>query len=170
MSYCYQHLTATMIEIKQIQLHQIEEVKRLIIAVCNEMWQVPEEVIRRYDAMTDLDDVRSHYFDNSTFLVAIADGRVVGSGAIRRLNDDICELKRMWFLKDYRGQGLATKMTQILLNFARKRSYKKIRLDISDAQNKHKPLSSISDSASISSSDTTRVPVLCSWRKCSKKE
>lgn len=120
-----------MIEIKQVQLHQIEEVKRLLIAVCNEIWQVPEEVIRRYDAMTDLDDVRSHYF---TFLVAIADGRVVGSGAIRRLNDDICELKRMWFLKNYRGQGLATKMTQILLNFARQTSYKKIRLDITDDQ------------------------------------
>lgn len=123
-----------MIEIKQIQLHQIAEVKRIIIAVCNEIWQVPEEVIRRYDAMADLDDVRSHYFDNGTFLVAIADGRVVGSGAIRRLNDDICELKRMWFLKDYRGQGLATKMTQILLDFARKTTYKKIRLDITDAQ------------------------------------
>ena len=124
-----------MIEIKQIQLHQIAEIKRIIIAVCNEIWQVPEEVIRRYDAMTDLDDVRSHYYENNgTFLVAIADGRVIGSGAIRRLNDDICELKRMWFLKDYRGQGLATKMTQILLDFARKTSYKQVRLDIADQQ------------------------------------
>lgn len=124
-----------MIEIKQIQLHQIEAVKRVIIVVCNEIWQVPEEVIRRYDAMIDLDDVRSHYFEkNGTFLVAIANGRVIGSGAIRRLNDDICELKRMWFLKDYRGQGLATKMTQILLDFARKTSYKQVRLDIADAQ------------------------------------
>jgi putative acetyltransferase len=124
-----------MIEIKQIQLHQIEEVKCIIIAVCNEIWQLPEEVIKRYDAMTDLDDVRSHYFENNgTFLVAIANGKIVGSGAIRRLNNDICELKRMWFLKDYRGQGLATKMAQILLNFARKTSYKQVRLDIVDAQ------------------------------------
>jgi putative acetyltransferase len=124
-----------MIEIKPIQSHQIEEVKRVIIAVCNEIWQLPEEVIRHYDAMSDLDDVQSHYFDNKgTFLVLIDEGRVVGSGAIRRLSDDICELKRMWFLKDYRGRGLGTKMAQMLLYFARITDYKKVRLDTTDAQ------------------------------------
>ncbi len=124
-----------MIEIKPIQSHQIEEVKRVIIAVCNEIWQLPEEVIRHYDAMSDLDDVQSHYFDNKgTFLVLIDEERVVGSGAIRRLSDDICELKRMWFLKDYRGRGLGTKMAQMLLDFARITDYKKVRLDTIDEQ------------------------------------
>jgi putative acetyltransferase len=124
-----------MIEIKPIQSHQVEEVKRVIIAVCNEIWQLPEEVIRHYDAMSDLDDVQSHYFDNKgTFLVLIDEERVVGSGAIRRLSDDICELKRMWFLKDYRGRGLGTKMAQMLLDFARITDYKKVRLDTIDEQ------------------------------------
>ena len=124
-----------MIEIKTIKSHQIEEVKRVIIAVCNEIWQLPEEVIRHYDAMSDLDDVQSHYFDNKgTFLVLIDEGRVVGSGAIRHLSDDICELKRMWFLKDYRGRGLGTKMAHILLDFARITDYKKVRIDMIDEQ------------------------------------
>jgi putative acetyltransferase len=124
-----------MIEIKPIQLHQVEEVKQIIFAVCHEIWQVTEEEIRRYDAMSDIDDVQSHYFDNSgTFLVLIDDGRVVGSGAIRRLNNDICELKRMWLIKDYRGRGLGTKMTQMLLYFAQKTGYKKVRLDLLDEQ------------------------------------
>jgi putative acetyltransferase len=124
-----------MIEIKPLQLHQVAEVKRVIVAVCNEIWQVPEEVIRRYDAMSDIDDVQSHYFDNNgTFLVLIDDGRVVGCGAIRRLNDDICELKRMWFLKDYRGRGWGTKMAQMLLDFAMITGYLKVRLDTTDEQ------------------------------------
>ena len=124
-----------MIEIKTIKSHQIEEVKRVIIAVCNEIWQLPEEVIKHYDAMSDLDDVQSHYFDNKgTFLVLIDEERVVGSGAIRRLSDDICELKRMWFLEDYRGRGLGTKMAQMLLDFARITDYKKVRLDTIDEQ------------------------------------
>ena len=124
-----------MIEIKPLQLHQVAEVKRVILAVCNEIWQVPEEVIRRYDAMSDIDDVQSHYFDNNgTFLVLSDDGRVVGCGAIRRLKDDICELKRMWFLKDYRGRGLGTRITQMLLDFARITGYKKVRLDTTDEQ------------------------------------
>lgn len=122
-----------MIEIKPIQSHQVEEVKRVIVAVACEIWQLPEEAIAHYDAMSDIDDMRSHYFDNNgTFLVLIDDGRVVGSGAIRRLNDDICELKRMWFLKDYRGRGLGMKMTQMLLDFAQKTGYKKVRLDTLD--------------------------------------
>ncbi len=124
-----------MIEIKPIQLHQIEEVKRVIVTVCNEIWQVPEEVIRRYDRMSDINDVQSHYFDNNgTFLLLIDSGRVVGSGAIRRLNNDICELKRMWFLKDYRVLGLGTRMAQMLLDFARIAGYKKVRLDTTDEQ------------------------------------
>lgn len=124
-----------MIEIKPIQSHQIEEVKRVIVAVACEIWQLPEEAIAHYDAMSDIDDMRSHYFDNNgTFLVLIDDGRVVGSGAIRRLNDDICELKRMWFLKDYRGRGLGMKMTHMLLDFARKTGYKKVRLDTTDKE------------------------------------
>lgn len=124
-----------MIEIKSIQLHQVKEVKRVITVVCNEIWQVPEEVIRCYDSMSDIDDVQAQYFNNNgTFLVLVDDGRVVGSGAIRRLNNDICELKRMWFLKDYRGRGLGTKMTEMLLNFASKIGYKKVRLDTIDEQ------------------------------------
>jgi putative acetyltransferase len=124
-----------MIEIKPIELDQVEEVQQVIVAVCHEIWQLSEEVIRRYDAMSDLDNLRSHYFDNNgTFLVLIDEGRVVGSGAIRRLNNDICEVKRMWFLKAYRGRGLGTKMAQMLLDFARKKGYKKVRLDTTDEQ------------------------------------
>lgn len=123
-----------MIEIKTIKLHQIEEVKQIIFAVCSEIFQVPEEVIRNYD-MSDIDDMRSHYLDNKgTFLVLVDDDKVVGSGGIRRLNDDICELKRMWFLKDYRGQGFGKKMAHILLDFAKKAGYKKVRLDCGDEQ------------------------------------
>ncbi len=124
-----------MIEIKPIQLHQVEEVKRVIVAVCSEIFQVSEDTILRYDAMSDVDDVRSHYLDNNgTFLVLVDEGRVVGCGAIRRLNDDICELKRMWFLKDYRGRGLGMKMAQMLLQFAREAGYKRVRLDTANEE------------------------------------
>lgn len=124
-----------MIEIKPIKNHQIEEVKQVIFTVCHELWQVSEETSRHYDAMSDIDEVRSHYFDNNgTFLVIVDDGKVVGCGAIRRLSDDICELKRMWLLKEYRGRGLGMKLAQRLLDFARNTGYKKVRLDTLDEQ------------------------------------
>ncbi|MBW4418903.1 MAG: GNAT family N-acetyltransferase [Myxacorys californica WJT36-NPBG1] len=122
-----------MVEIRPIQQHQIEQAKQIVTAVCLEIWQgvLTEEDLRRYDSMSDIENVRSHYFDNyGTFLVLVDNEQVVGTGAIRRLNDEVSELKRMWFLKEYRGLGLGWKMAQMLFNFARQEKYRKIRLDL----------------------------------------
>jgi putative acetyltransferase len=125
-----------MMEIKPIQLHQTEEVKTLIFSVVQEIWQLTAQEIKTVDDMTDIDHVQSQYFDNNgTFLLLCNDNKIVGSGAIRRLNDDICELKRMWFHQNYRGQGFGTKMIEKLLEFAKATGYQKIRLDVFDAQN-----------------------------------
>ncbi|MUG95411.1 GNAT family N-acetyltransferase [Scytonema sp. UIC 10036] len=121
-----------MIEIKPIQGHQIEEAKQVIITTCLEIFtgMVSEEQLKLYDPMLDLVMVQSHYFDNNgMFLVLLDRYRVVGTGAIRRFNEEIGELKRMWFLKEYRGRGLGKEMAQMLLDFARSAAYKKIRLD-----------------------------------------
>lgn len=124
-----------MVEIRPIQPDQIDEVKQVILAVCQELFQVSEAVIQRYDDFPDIDNVRAHYFENNgMFLVLMNDGRVVGSGAIRHLDDDTCELKRMFFLKDYRGRGLGKKLLQMLLAFAREAGYRRVRLDTLDAQ------------------------------------
>jgi putative acetyltransferase len=55
---------------------------------------------------------------------------VVGCGGIKRLNDEICELKRMWLLNNYRGQGLGFQLAKTLLDFAERVGYKRIRLDV----------------------------------------
>lgn len=124
-----------MIEIKPLQLHQIAEVKQVIITVVQEMWQFSEETIKSYDDMADIDNAIAHYFNNRGIFLVLSDaGKIVGSGAIRRLSDDICELKRMWFLQNYRGRGLGRQMAQMLLDFANKNGYKKVRLDVANEQ------------------------------------
>jgi putative acetyltransferase len=125
------------VEIRQIQQHQIEQAKQIIIAVCLEIWQevLSEGDLRHYDSMSDIEYVRSHYFDNSgMFLVLIDNEQVVGTGAIRKLDDQICELKRMWFLKEYREQGWGWKMAQMLFDFARQVGYRKVRLDLANEE------------------------------------
>jgi putative acetyltransferase len=126
-----------MVEIRPIQQHQIEQAKQIVMAVCLEIWQdiLTEEDLRRYDSMSDVEHVRSHYFDNSgVFLVLVDNEQVVGTGAIRKLDDEICELKRMWFLKEYRGQGWGWKMAQMLFDFARQVGYRKVRLDLANEE------------------------------------
>lgn len=61
-----------MTEIKPIEQYQIPQAKQVVLSVYLEIWQdmLTEEDIRRYDSMSDIEIVRSHYFDNrGVFLV-----------------------------------------------------------------------------------------------------
>lgn len=101
-----------MIIIKPIEENQIEQAKQIVTTVSLEIWQGELSAVdlQRIDLMSDISNVKSHYFDNrGLFLVLIDRKKVVGTGAIRQLSDKICELKRMWFLQPYRGQGLGKK-------------------------------------------------------------
>lgn len=96
-----------MVEIRPIEQHQIEQAKQIVITVCLEIWQniLTQEDLRIYDPMLDIEQVQSDYFDNKgIFLVLLDKEQIVGTGAIRKLDDEICELKRMWFLKEYRDK------------------------------------------------------------------
>ena len=120
------------IAIKPIQQHQTKQAKQIVIEVCLEIWSdiLTEENLLQQDPLSDIDDVKSHYFDNDgLFLVLLDNEQVVGTGAIRKFNQEICELKRMWFIKEYRGQGWGRKMAQILFDFAKQTGYRKVRLD-----------------------------------------
>lgn len=68
-----------------------------------------------HDNFSDLDKIEIDYFENSgLFLVLVDENKIVGSGGIKHLDKEICELKRMWVLKEYRGQGYAKKMSNII--------------------------------------------------------
>lgn len=126
-----------MIEIRPIKPHQINDAQQVVTTVSLEIWQdiLTLEEVQHYDSMSDIENVRSHYFDDQgLFLVLLDNERVVGTGAIRKLEDEICELKRMWFLKQYRGQGWGLKMVQRLFDFARQMGYQKVRLDLASEE------------------------------------
>ncbi|MEM6752731.1 MAG: GNAT family N-acetyltransferase [Cyanobacteria bacterium P01_C01_bin.38] len=107
------------------------------------MWNrlLTEDDFKRYDSMSDIEEIESHYFgNNGTFLVLLDENRVVGSGAIRKLDNETCELKRMWFLKEYRGKGYSLQMVQMLFDFAIKAGYKKVRLDLANEERQSRAL------------------------------
>lgn len=123
-------------EIKPITSDHIKDVRELIMRVIFELQIVPSTSLEALSAdhvqngqFNDLDNLQSIYFaNNGTFLVMLANDMVVGMGAIKKIDDEMCELKRMYFAKDYRGIGLGKKMAETLLDHARKVGYKKIRL------------------------------------------
>jgi putative acetyltransferase len=125
-----------MIHIRRIEPHEVALAKELIYRVAHQVFQDTrplEESIAYYESkgeLYDLDDLAQTYFENKgIFLVLTDENQIIGTGAIRRLDDATCELKRVWLLFDYHGKGLGYRMIQELLAFARQSGYQRIRLE-----------------------------------------
>jgi putative acetyltransferase len=132
------HSTHPAIEIKPLRLDQIAEVKHVIAEAAFDLWPDAQPTLAEFEQdleknreFSDIDDVQNVYAHNrGIFLVALDGQKIIGCGAIKKIDDDICELKRMWFLKEYRSQGWGTKMALELLDFARTQHYTYVRLDV----------------------------------------
>ena len=130
-----------MITIRFIQKGEEEAVKQVIYKVAYNIFGFDgtlEDSIRHYEelgVLDDLKDVQANYFEaDGTFLVATNGERVIGSGAIRKIDTDTAELKRMWLLDEYHGQGIGYRLIQKLFDFAHKTGFQRIRLQTSSEQ------------------------------------
>lgn len=128
-----------MIEIRPLQPQQIPAAKRVMAEVCNEIWKLQptvEALEQWFDETGEFDDLNhleSYYFNHyGTFLVIVDDEKVVGTGSIKCLSEDICELKRMWILRAYRAQGWGKVIAEELLRFAKETGYARVRLEAYD--------------------------------------
>ena len=130
-----------MINITPIQAHQIEDAKYVISAVAQRIF-VPEKTVQDfYDILEeehelhDVDHFQQEYVENRGLFLVVMDGKnLVGTGAIKKLDENVAELKRLWLLEEYHGQQIGFQVVSQLLNFARTHGYQKIRLQTSQKQ------------------------------------
>ena len=130
-----------MINITPIQTHQIEDAKYVISAVAQRIF-VPEKTVQDfYDILEeerelqDVDNFQYEYVENRGLFLVVMDGKnLVGTGAIKKLDENVAELKRLWLLEEYHGQQIGFQVVLQLLNFARTHGYQKIRLQTSQKQ------------------------------------
>ncbi|WP_269849767.1 GNAT family N-acetyltransferase [Methanosarcina horonobensis] len=76
-----------------------------------------------YDRLKDADlkDINGYYFTKGgTFFVGLADGRVVGTAGVRKLDENLCEIRRIYLKKGFRGKGNGEKLFLAALDFAGK--------------------------------------------------
>lgn len=125
-----------MINIRRIEPHEIPIAKELIYRVAHQVYQDTrplEESIAFYEAkrqLHDMDEFQQTYSGrDGIFLVLTDKDQIIGTGAILKLDDTTCELKRVWLLFDYHGRGLGYRLIQELLGFAREKGYQRIRLE-----------------------------------------
>ncbi|MDB5035629.1 MAG: Acetyltransferase [Chlorobi bacterium] len=93
--------------------------------------EVTDFVLNYFDdpeTLRDMDDIPAAYGVGGTFLVIVDGERVVGTGAVGRMDDEICELRRVFLLREYQGTGLGATITRTLIDFARDAGYRKMRL------------------------------------------
>jgi putative acetyltransferase len=122
-----------MIKIRRINPDEIPFAKQLIYRVAHQVFRDTrplEESMAYYESqgqLHDIDDLQQTYFDNSgIFLIMTDDDQIIGTGAIRKIDDEICEL---WLLFEYHGKGLGQRMMQELSAFAREKNYQRMRLE-----------------------------------------
>lgn len=125
-----------MLKIRHLNPDEIEAAKRLIYRVAHQVFhdvRPLEESIAYYESrgqLHDMDDFENEYFHNDgIFLVMTDSDQIIATGAIRKIDHEICELKRLWLLFEYHGKGLGHRMMQELLSFAREKGYVRIRLE-----------------------------------------
>src|SRR5512138_864586 len=97
-----------MINIRPIQPHEWTEAKRVVYRVAHVVFNDPrtlEDSIAYHEArheLKDMDDIQVNYFENGgIFLAMFDDDEMISTGAIRRIDDETCELKRLWLLHEY---------------------------------------------------------------------
>ena len=61
--------------------------------------------------------------------LATVDGKIAGCVAFRKIEVEICEMKRLFVREDFRGYGLGKKLIEKMFEKAREAGYKSVRLD-----------------------------------------
>lgn len=62
-------------------------------------------------------------------VLAVESGKPMGCAGLRRMDADICELKRMYVRPEFRGQGAGRALATKLIQDAKDIGYKRMRLD-----------------------------------------
>lgn len=66
---------------------------------------------------------------DGVLFVGIKGGKIVACAAVRKLNEEVCEMKRLFVRPEARGSGGGKKLAQECIAFARRLKYSTIRLD-----------------------------------------
>jgi ribosomal protein S18 acetylase RimI-like enzyme len=78
----------------------------------------------------DLADIRKSYVENGgCFLVSTLEGKVIGMGALRKVDDKTAEIKRMRVDPAHQGRGIGKKILSGLEETAQQLGYRRLVLD-----------------------------------------
>ena len=98
-------------------------------------------LFREYEAWLGLDLCFQHFEEelaelpgayappNGRLLLAFDDTELAGCVALRKLSNDVCEMKRLFLRPTFQGKGHGRELAQRIIDEARAIGYQKMRLD-----------------------------------------
>lgn len=114
----------------------LDAAKRVILGVAAGLFDPGHReafVERWWTQLKDVDDWQRVYGPpRGVFLVALHGDQLIGTGAIRPIDAETAELKRMWLLETYHGQGIGYRLINELFAFARAAGYRRVWLSTDD--------------------------------------
>jgi ribosomal protein S18 acetylase RimI-like enzyme len=63
------------------------------------------------------------------FFIAKKNDEIVGTVGMNKLENKICEMKRLFVNDNYKGNGIGKKLVEIIIEEAKNKKYEKMRLD-----------------------------------------
>ena len=108
--------------IKPFSLHMQGEVINFLTNVFPESGKVFEPE-GRHAAFADIER------NFIGFWCLFDDEQLIGTAAVKRLSDDVCELKGMYIYKKYHGQGFGRRLAETAVELAKKKGFGKMVLD-----------------------------------------
>ncbi|MCR1951345.1 GNAT family N-acetyltransferase [Clostridium sp. DSM 100503] len=77
----------------------------------------------------DITDISKYYIQNNgDFEVIEFNGEIIGTYGIYKINDETCELRKMYLKQDFQGMGLGNVMIENSFKIAKSLNYKRITL------------------------------------------
>jgi putative acetyltransferase len=78
----------------------------------------------------ELDEIEKMYAaNNGGIFLCVDNNNYIGCSAIRKIDENACELKRMWVQQNYQGKGIGEELLKKCIDLAKNLNYKTIRLD-----------------------------------------
>ena len=104
------------------------EIQRIVAAVLRE-FGIDGGGCGQIDA--DLDDLAGWYPPPRGVFEVIEDenGRMLGCGGLHPLDEESCELRKLYFLPELRGRGVGSAMLDRFVQFARSAGFKRMELE-----------------------------------------
>ncbi|HPI72336.1 MAG TPA: GNAT family N-acetyltransferase [bacterium] len=99
-----------------------------------QIWDLIFPILSSYgltmDAETidhDLTDIEANYWrQQGAFYVLMHGAQLIGTVALHRASETVCELRRMYLAADYRGKGLGRELLQFALQQAEARGFSEV--------------------------------------------